>query len=253
MPARVSESSIAALAAAAAGAGVPERLVRARAAVPGRFVFTTSFGLEDQVLTHLVAESGVDVDVVTLDTGRLFPETLAVWGETERRYGLRIRAYVPQAREAEHLVARDGLDGFYRSLAARQACCDVRKVEPLRRALAGAAVWITGLRADQSSARGGVGLASWDDTHGVVKLNPLFDHARPQLVTMAADAHVPLNALHERGFPSIGCAPCTRAVRPGEPERAGRWWWESEGRQECGLHVTPEGRVVRARQPEATP
>lgn len=253
MPARVSESSIAALTAAAAGASVAERLVRARAAAPGRIVFTTSFGLEDQVLTHFIVESGLKADIVTLDTGRLFPETQAVWAQTERRYGVRIRAYVPQAPAVEDLVARDGIDGFYRSVAARKACCHVRKVEPLRRALAGAAIWVTGLRSDQSSARGGVALASWDEPHGVLKLNPLFDHTRPDLVTMAAAADVPLNALHGRGFPSIGCAPCTRAVRPGEPERAGRWWWETDGQQECGLHVAPDGRIVRARQTEATP
>lgn len=223
-----------------------ERLVQARSAIDGRIVFTTSFGLEDQVLTHLVAETGVEVEILTLDTGRLFPETYAVWAETERRYGLRIRPHAPDTQAVEALVARDGIDGFYRSVAARKACCDVRKLVPLRRALAGAAAWITGLRADQSAARGGVGLASWDAAHGVVKLAPLYDHTRQRLADMAADARVPLNALHDRGFPSIGCAPCTRAVRPDEPERAGRWWWETDGQQECGLHVGADGRLARA-------
>ena len=214
-----------------------ERLIRFRAATEGRIVFTTSFGLEDQVLLHHLAEAGIDADVVTLDTGRLFPETYATWEETERRYGRRIRALHPRHDAVEALVAAQGINGFYRSREARAACCDVRKVEPLRRALAGASAWITGLRAGQSAQRRGVGLVEADGARGLLKLNPLFDWTRDSAAAFAHDHQVPINPLHEQGFLSIGCAPCTRAVRPGEPERAGRWWWEDDAQKECGLHL----------------
>jgi bifunctional enzyme CysN/CysC len=214
-----------------------ERLVRFRGAIEGRIVFTTSFGLEDQVLLHHLAEAGIDADVVTLDTGRLFPETYATWEETERRYGRRIRALHPRHDAVEALVAAQGINGFYRSREARAACCDVRKVEPLRRALAGASAWITGLRAGQSAQRRGVGLVEADGARGLLKLNPLFDWTRDSAAAFAHDHQVPINPLHEQGFLSIGCAPCTRAVRPGEPERAGRWWWEDDAQKECGLHL----------------
>ena len=219
---------------------VVERLARFRAAVAGRIAFTTSFGLEDQVLLHHLAEAGIDVDVVTLDTGRLFPETYATWEETERRYGRRIRAIYPRHDALESLVAGQGINGFYNSREARVACCDVRKVEPLARALAGA--WITGLRADQSAQRRGVDLVEADRARGLLKLNPLSDWTRDAVAVFAREQQVPVNPLHEQGFLSIGCAPCTRAVRPGEPERAGRWWWEDDARKECGLHLGGSAR-----------
>jgi bifunctional enzyme CysN/CysC len=214
-----------------------ERLAGFRAAVDGRIVFTTSFGLEDQVLLHHLCDAGIDVDVVTLDTGRLFPETYATWEETERRYGRRVRAVYPRHDALEALVSAQGINGFYESRAARTACCDVRKVEPLARALAGARAWITGLRADQSAQRRGVDLVEADHARGLLKFNPLVDWTREAAAAFAAEHGVPINPLHERGFLSIGCAPCTRAVRPGEPERAGRWWWEDDAKKECGLHL----------------
>jgi phosphoadenosine phosphosulfate reductase len=214
-----------------------ERIARFRAAVDGRIVFTTSFGLEDQVLLHHVAEAGVDVEVVTLDTGRLFAETYATWQETERRHGRRIRALYPRHDALEALIAAQGINGFYGSREARAACCEVRKVEPLARALAGAGAWITGLRADQSAQRRGVDVVEADRERGLLKLNPLCDWTREAVAAFARDHHVPTNPLHEQGFLSIGCAPCTRAVRPGEPERAGRWWWEDDAKKECGLHL----------------
>jgi phosphoadenosine phosphosulfate reductase len=214
-----------------------ERLVRFRAAVDGRIVFTTSFGLEDQVLLHHLTEAGIDAEVVTLDTGRLFAETYATWEETERRYGRRIRALYPRHDALEALIAGQGINGFYQSRDARAACCDVRKVEPLARALAGASAWITGLRADQSAQRRGVDLVEADRARGLLKLNPLVDWTREATATFARQHQVPVNPLYERGFLSIGCAPCTRAVRPGEPERAGRWWWEGDAKKECGLHL----------------
>jgi sulfate adenylyltransferase large subunit/phosphoadenylyl-sulfate reductase (thioredoxin) len=222
-----------------------ERLKRFRAAIAGPLVFTTSFGLEDQVIVHMLAELGIDLDIVTLDTGRLFPETYALWAETERRYGRRIRAIYPHHGKLEALVEKYGINGFYDSREARSACCHVRKVEPLDRALTGAAGWIVGVRADQSINRQGTALVSVDERN-LLKLSPLLDWTRDAAQSFAADNQIPLNALHAQGFASIGCAPCTRAIAPGEPERAGRWWWEEDGQKECGLHIASDGRVERA-------
>jgi phosphoadenosine phosphosulfate reductase len=209
-------------------------------------VFTTSFGLEDQALTHLIAEAGIDCRFATLDTGRLFPETYAVWAETERRYGIRVEALYPRAGALEALVRANGINGFYQSTEARHACCAVRKVEPLERALQGAAVWLTGLRADQSGHRQGLNFAAYDPVHRVLKVNPLLDSSRERVAEFVQSRNVPHNALHDQGFLSIGCAPCTRAVGAGEAERAGRWWWEQDQKRECGLHLTADGRLVRS-------
>jgi phosphoadenylyl-sulfate reductase (thioredoxin) len=213
-----------------------ERIAHLRQEVAGKIVFTTSFGLEDQVILHLLSERGNDFDVVTLDTGRLFPETYALWAQTERRYGVRIRALHPRHGDLQALVERQGINGFYQSRAARTACCTVRKVEPLERALAGARAWIAGLRAEQSAHRQDMALVTAETGRGLIKLNPLFDWTREQLLTFVSGNDLPINSLHAQGFASIGCAPCTRAITPGEPERAGRWWWEQESKKECGLH-----------------
>lgn len=234
-----------------AAADLAGRLRLVREAVEGRVVLTTSFGIEDQAITHAIAVAGLDIDIVTLDTGRLFPETYAVWAETERRYGRRIRAVYPHGPSLEVLVELQGIDGFYGSLEARKACCGVRKVEPLRRALDGAAVWIAGLRAGQSAERGDISFVAFDQGFAVWKASPLFDWTRERLDRFVAEHGVPVNALHARGFPSIGCAPCSRAIAPGEPERAGRWWWEDDVRKECGLHVGADGRLVRSTTGEA--
>jgi thioredoxin-dependent adenylylsulfate APS reductase len=214
-----------------------ERIARFRAAIDGKIVFTTSFGLEDQVLAHQLSETDADIAIATLDTGRLFPETYDLWEKTERRYGRRIRAMYPQTDALEALVAEQGINGFYGSREARTSCCHVRKVEPLNRALAGAQGWITGLRADQSNNRSTIELVSVDGERNLLKLSPLADWTRDAALAYAAANDVPINPLHEKGFVSIGCAPCTRAIAPGEPERAGRWWWEEEDKKECGLHV----------------
>jgi phosphoadenosine phosphosulfate reductase len=221
------------------------RLTAIRNSVRGRLVFTTSFGVEDQAITHALFSQRLNVDVATLDTGRLFPETYDVWARTERRYGTRIAAVTPDRTDVEALIARQGIDGMRSTVAARLECCAIRKVEPLARVLDGAAAWITGLRADQSAARARISAASFDEEHRLIKTNPLFDWTRERTVDFVRDHGVPYNALHDRGFLSIGCAPCTRAVAPGEPERAGRWWWEQEDKKECGLHVAGDGRVVR--------
>src|SRR5215470_2914204 len=222
------------------------RLAEARRAIAGRLVFTTSFGLEDQAITHAILSQDLAIDIVTLDTGRLFPETYAVWSETEARYGHRIRALYPERPKVEAFVARHGIDGFRASIAARQACCAVRKVEPLGRALAGAAGWITGVRAEQSWERATTPYAALDAARGLVKINPLLDWLRERVVAYVHKHAIPYNPLHDQGFLSIGCAPCTRALRPGEPERAGRWWWEQDDKKECGLHVRPHATLETA-------
>jgi phosphoadenosine phosphosulfate reductase len=226
-----------ALSAGAPSLGLEQRLRRLRTAVQGRIVLTTSFGLEAQAITHAIFTSALDIEVLTLDTGRLFPETHAVWAETEARYGRRIRGISPNHEQVEAFVAREGINGIRESVAARHACCHIRKVEPLRRALAGAAAWVTGIRGEQSGSRAQMPYAACDKTHGVVKVNPLIDWSRTRVVDYISANRIPYNALHDRGFLSIGCAPCTRPVALGEPERAGRWWWEQETQKECGLHL----------------
>jgi phosphoadenosine phosphosulfate reductase len=225
--------------------GLEERIAAIAGAVGGRIGFSTSLGLEDQAILHAIAATGAAVDVFTLDTGRHFAETLETLNESELRYRLKIRVVAPEAREIQELVARDGIMGFRLSIESRKACCQVRKVRPLRRALAGASGWITGLRRQQSRGRGSVAFAEWDEEHHLLKLNPIADWSSERLDSYLKSNRVPVNPLHARGFPSIGCQPCTRAVRPGEDVRAGRWWWESEGGKECGLHA-PHAREVAA-------
>lgn len=223
-----------------------ERLAAVRTLVAGRVAFTTSFGLEDQAIGHAIFSQALAIDAATLDTGRLFPETFEVWAETERRYGVRILAFTPQSESVEALLARGGVEGFRSSVAARLECCAIRKVAPLARALAGRAAWITGIRADQSADRAHVVAASYDEERKLLKINPLFDWTREQTQAFIRTHGVPYNALHDRGFLSIGCAPCTRAVAPGEDERAGRWWWEQAEKKECGLHLRRAGGPVSA-------
>jgi phosphoadenosine phosphosulfate reductase len=235
------------LSAQAAAEHPGDRLEALRAGVEGRIVFTTSFGIEDQAVAHLIFTRGLDIEVATLDTGRLFPSTYKLWAETERRYGARIRSFHPDQAALAEFIAGAGIDGFYDSKSARLGCCHVRKVEPLGRALAGASAWVTGLRSDQSAGRSTVDLSAWDEARGLVKFAPLFDWSRERVADFCAAEGVPVNALHAQGYPSIGCEPCTRAVAPGEPERSGRWWWENDAATECGLHVGPDGRLVRSK------
>jgi phosphoadenosine phosphosulfate reductase len=211
----------------------------------GKRIFTTSFGLEDQVLTHFIFGAKLPIEVMTLDTGRLFPETYELWAKTEAHYGVRIKAVYPDAEQLETLISTQGINGFYDSVDKRKACCDVRKTAPLARALEGAHIWLTGLRGDQSANRSNFHLAEVDTARSLIKVNPLIDHTREQLVALTQQHHIPINALHAKGFPSIGCAPCTRAIEEWEEERAGRWWWEQDNKKECGLHVGSDGRLVR--------
>ncbi len=236
----LSAEAAAELAERLAGIGpLEDRIHEIVRSIPGRVTFSTSLGLEDQAILHAIAISGAKVDVFTLDTGRHFPETLDTLDASERRYGLKIRAMAPDAREVEELVARDGIYGFRLAVENRKACCEIRKVRPLRRALEGAAGWITGLRRSQSSERAKEPFATWDNEQQLIKVSPIADWTLEQLEAYVRENDIPINPLHARGFPSIGCQPCTRAIKPGEDIRAGRWWWENEEGKECGLHNRP--------------
>jgi phosphoadenosine phosphosulfate reductase len=228
----------------ASSGDLSQRLDLLASAIKGRIAFSTSLGIEDQAILHAIAGSGAAIDVFTLDTGRLFPETIDTIAESEARYGIKIRVLAPEAGEVEALVARDGVLGFRNSIEARKACCHVRKVVPLKRGLEGAAGWVTGLRRGQSGGRADVPFAAWDEAFKLVKLNPIADWPLETLEAYVQEHAIPVNPLHANGFPSIGCAPCTRAIRPGEDIRAGRWWWESDWGKECGLHNSP--RAVAA-------
>lgn len=231
------QAKAAALDQALAGlATLEERIKAARAAIDGTIAFSTSLGIEDQAITHAIASQGANVDIFTLDTGRHFPETLDTLFETEARYGTRIRVMFPDTKEVEDLVAEDGVMGFRYSVEARKACCEVRKVRPLNRALAGSAGWITGLRRQQSQGRAVVPFAAYDPVQNLIKLNPIADWTLDKLERYVSDNKIPVNPLYAQGFPSIGCQPCTRAIKPGEDIRAGRWWWEAANAKECGLH-----------------
>lgn len=223
-----------------------DRLLEISRAIPGRVTFSTSLGIEDQAVLNAIALSGANIDIFTLDTGRHFPETLDTLEASEIRYGIKIHVMYPDADELEELVARDGIYGFRLAVENRKACCDIRKVRPLKRALSGASGWVSGLRREQSAGRAHVPFAAWDGEHALVKLNPLADWSLEQLEAYVAANDVPVNALHARGFPSIGCQPCTRAIKPGEDIRAGRWWWENEDGKECGLHNRPRQKEAAA-------
>ena len=223
------------------------------AAYPGQVVFSTSFSIEDQVITDAILSNGIPVSIFTLDTGRLFAETYSVWSATNEKYNTRIQGYYPNGNLLENYIHEKGPNAFYESVENRKLCCQIRKVEPLKRALKGKAVWVTGLRAEHSPERKDHGLLEWDEGNGVIKYNPLL-HWDTTAVRNYIDAHnVPYNPLHDKGFVSIGCAPCTRAVRAGEDFRAGRWWWEDSLKKECGLHVTEpsEGQGATAGQANA--
>jgi phosphoadenosine phosphosulfate reductase len=203
---------------------------------PGKVVFSTSFSYEDQVITDIISRSS-SVHIFTLDTGRLFPETYSTWTRTLERYDIPIQAYYPNEEDIKQFVTTNGPNAFYKSVELRQGCCAIRKVHPLKKALQGNAVWITGLRAQHSPNRNDLEVLEWDETNQIIKYNPLLNWTTEQVRNYIDEHHVPYNALHDRGYVSIGCAPCTRAIKEGEDFRAGRWWWEDESKKECGLHV----------------
>lgn len=213
------------------------RAILIRAAARGRAVFTSSFGLEDMVIGELIVRAQLPIEIVTLDTGRLFPQTLDLIDRARVRWRRPVRVLFPKHEAVEHYVVIHGLNGFRESISQRHHCCEIRKVEPLARALNGADAWVTGLRRAQSDARADLAVERHDTARNLVKVNPLVDWTDEDVKAFIDESGVPINPLHAQGFPSIGCAPCTRAVQPGEPARAGRWWWEQDSPRECGLHV----------------
>lgn len=207
---------------------------------PGEVVFSTSFGLEDQAIAHIVAVNRLPVKVFTLDTGRLFAETYSTWSRTVEKYDLTISAFYPDAFSLQEFITAKGPNAFYESVENRKQCCHIRKVEPLQRALKGNKIWITGIRAEQSNNRHDMPILEWDEVNQIIKFHPLLSWTWGQVKQYVSRNDVPYNPLHDKGFVSIGCAPCTRAIKPGEDFRAGRWWWEDSSKKECGLHIHAE-------------
>jgi phosphoadenosine phosphosulfate reductase len=219
---------------------IPESIALLASQAGGPLVFSTSFGLEDQAITHILATEELPVEIFTLDTGRLFPETYSTWTSTLARYQVPIHAYYPNPDQLQSFITENGPNAFYDSLANRKQCCHIRKVEPLQRALKGKAVWIDGLRAAQSAQRSNLTTLEWDEVNGIIKYHPLLHWSNEALQQFINDNNIPYNPLHDKGFVSIGCAPCTRAIKDGEDFRAGRWWWENNDQKECGLHAHAE-------------
>ncbi len=206
----------------------------------GHIALSSSLSYEDQVLTHIIAssdEARESYRIFTLDTGRLFPETYQLIDRTNMTYGINIEVFFPDYAEVQRMVREEGINLFYNSLECRHRCCQIRKLEPLRRAFKGLNAWVCGLRRSQSSTRRDMRLVEWDEKNGLFKINPLIEWSEEETIDFVKKNGVPYNPLHDKGFPSIGCQPCTRAVKPGEDVRAGRWWWESPEHRECGLHV----------------
>ena len=207
-------------------------------------VFASSLAAEDMVLTDLILKAKLPIAIFSLETGRLHAETLSMVERVKETYGYDIALYRPQPKAVERYVADHGLNAFYDSVEMRKECCRIRKVEPLGRALAGKRAWITGQRRAQSSTRAELAVQEDDPAHGMQKFNPLADWSEQDVWDYLRGNNVPYNALHDRGYPSIGCEPCTRAIQPGEDVRAGRWWWENPESKECGLHVV-DGKLIR--------
>jgi phosphoadenosine phosphosulfate reductase len=207
-------------------------------------VFASSLAAEDMVLTDLILKAGLPIGIFSLETGRLHQETLAVLDKVKAHYGHEIALYRPQPELVEQYVTQNGLNAFYDSVEMRKECCRVRKVEPLGRALTGKRAWITGQRRAQSTTRAELAVQEDDTAHGMAKFNPLADWSEQDVWQYIRDNNVPYNSLHGRGYPSIGCEPCTRAIQPGEDIRAGRWWWENPESKECGLHLV-DGKLIR--------
>lgn len=220
------------------GLGAAEIIQHVQQKYGSEAVFSTSFGIEDQVLTHLIAQTGRGISLFTLETGRLFPETYYVWNRTLEKYKLPIKAYYPNTEAVEQMVLEKGPSSFYESVENRKECCYIRKIEPLRRAIDGFKIWITGIRAEQSPNREDMENIEWDAANKIIKIHPLFHWTLEEVEVFLKKNGIPYNPLHDKGFPSIGCQPCTRAVQKGEDFRAGRWWWEDKSKKECGLHVT---------------
>ena len=219
------------------GKSIDERLKILESLFKGKIIFTTSFGIEDQVITHKIFSNNLNIKVITLDTGRLFPQTWDVFANTNSRYKKKIVAYIPEFEAVEKMVSEKGPFSFYESKENRMECCRLRKVVPLNRALSGMECWISGIRASQSDDRNQMDWLEYDDQRKLFRFYPLFDWSFEEVENFIKENNVPYNSLHDKGYVSIGCEPCTRPVKPGEDFRAGRWWWENDGPKECGCHV----------------
>ncbi|MBI5790775.1 MAG: phosphoadenylyl-sulfate reductase [Rhodocyclales bacterium] len=236
-------------------AAVAEKAVRAKQLLRdvardyAPVVFANSLGAEDMVLTDMIWSERLAIGIFSLDTGRLPAETYELIARAEAHYQRRIEIYAPRHDAVQDCIGAHGINGFYDSVAARKACCQARKIEPLQRALAGKQAWITGLRSAQSPTRDKLKPVAFDHANGLVKISPLADWSEREVWVYLRANKVPYNALHDRNFPSIGCAPCTRAVQAGEDVRAGRWWWETPETKECGLHLV-DGKLQRVAKPE---
>jgi phosphoadenosine phosphosulfate reductase len=227
-------------------------LGKSLSAIAGEFspvVLAHSLQAEDMVLTDVIARAGLPIELFVLDTGRLHADSLYLIEKIRRHYSIDVRVYAPDAGAVSEYVRRNGRDAFYGSVELRQRCCEIRKVEPLARALAGKRAWITGQRRAQAASRANLAEREFDATHRLEKFNPLASWTETDVWDYIRAQRVPYNRLYDQGYRSIGCAPCTRPVMPGEDLRAGRWWWEEAGQKECGLHITPDGRVVRTKEP----
>ncbi len=216
---------------------IEEQLVFLNELKNEKVVFSTSFGIEDQLISHFIFKNNLtNIEVFTLDTGRLFPETYATWEKTELVYNTKIKSYYPESGLIEEYVNENGINGFYNSVPLRKECCNIRKVLPLQRALKNVDIWITGLRSEQSPNREQMELVEHDENFNLYKINPLINWTFEEVNDFVKKNAIPYNSLHKVGYVSIGCAPCTRAIKEGEDFRAGRWWWEDVSKKECGLH-----------------
>ena len=218
---------------------IDELLLQLSNQFSGEVIFSTSFSYEDQIVTHKILSADLPIKIFTLDTGRLFPETYSVWNATNEKYNTHIKAFYPDHSLLGDFVAEKGPNSFYESVENRKGCCYIRKVEPLKRALKGNSVWVTGLRAEHSIDRHSMPQVEWDETNNIIKYHPLLHWTFDEVKQYISENKIPYNPLHDRGFVSIGCAPCTRAIKPGEDFRAGRWWWEDATKKDCGLHTLP--------------
>lgn len=231
------KNKVPALAEKASALGIEEMLEYLSTDFKGAVTFSSSFSYEDQLITDMILRNAFPINVFTLDTGRMFPETYSVWSATNQKYNTHIHPYYPNHSVIETFVGAKGPNAFYESVENRKECCYIRKVEPLKRALDGNKIWITGLRAEHSTDRQDMPQVEWDETNGIIKYHPILHWSTDEVKEYIKLHGVPFNPLHERGFVSIGCAPCTRAIKPGEDFRAGRWWWEDSANKECGLHI----------------
>ena len=220
-----------------AGLSIEDQLRKLVSLLPGKIIFTTSLGIEDQTITHIIFNNNLNIKIATLDTGRLFPQTYDVLSDTIIRYNKKIQVYFPEYGDIEKMVTEKGPLSFYQSIENRKECCRLRKVVPLNRALADMECWISGIRADQSDDRNKMDWIEYDKSKKLFKFYPLFNWSFDDVKNFVKENNIPYNSLHDKGYVSIGCEPCTKAVKTGEDFRAGRWWWENDGPKECGLHI----------------